>query len=206
MRLILTALFALFLVDPVLAITCNDPLNKLPFGCTPRTGAASGIAGGSIKNVIADVFNDLATFIDNGIADAETLATSIPDLQDGNGQQCWIAMRKTGAVIKAHPVPLTFSAPADFEALRLLVMSANDLCSNVQCTQVFADGVNIANAAAGGLLTGLPSLNAICSKVPIIARAAPIAQNPPSPSPVPLPPAPPSPLPPIPPAPQVILP
>lgn len=198
-------LLLLVTTTPTLAVTCNDPLNKLPFGCTPRTGASSGIAGGSIKNVIADVFNDLATFIDNGIADAETLSTSIPDLQDGNGQQCWIAMRKTGAVIKAHPVPLTFSAPADFEALRLLVMSANDLCSNVQCTQVFADGVNIANAAAGGLLTGLPSLNSICSKVPIIARAAPIATTPNPPVPAPPLPAPP-PIPPIPPPPQIILP
>ena len=205
MKKLFLALLLCATAAPSYAVTCNDPLNKLPFGCTPRSGG-TGI-GAAIKNQIAEVLNDLATFIDNGIGDAETLSTSIPDLQDGNGQQCWIAMRKTGAVIKAHPVPLTFSAPADFEALRLLVMSANDLCSNVQCTQVFADGVNIANAAAGGFLTGLPSLNAICSKVPIIARAAPIAQNPPTPSPIPpLPAPPPIPLPPIPPAPQVILP
>jgi hypothetical protein len=199
MRFLLAVLLAVFLLDPAVAVTCNDPLNKLPIGCTPRAGASAGI-GGAIKNQITEVFQDLVTFIDNGIADAETLSMSIPDLQDGNGQQCWIAMRKTGAVIKAHPVPLTFNAPIDFEALRLLIMSANDLCSNVQCTQVFADGVNIANAAAGGLLTGLPSLNAICSKIPIIARSPPVAVS----APTVIPPVP-APVPPTA-APQVILP
>lgn len=137
--------------------------------------ANGGTALGStaLTSALAKPFQDLASFLSSDAAAAVTLSTQIPALQDGNGQQCWMAMSTAGDVFKAHPVPLTLKVMTDVEALRLLAMTANNLCSNVHCTQVFADLTSMAQAASPVPLP-IPGLHDLCSKIPQIAQVAPI--------------------------------
>jgi hypothetical protein len=167
-----------------------DPLNLLP-GCkSPVTGQT---VTSDASKAITQVFTSLAAFIDQGVVEAEQLAMAIPDLPDGVGQQCWMQMRKTSAVFKAHPVPVTLQLPLDLQAIRLLVMSANDLCASSACTQLFSDAANLATAAAGagGFSIPIPSLASVCSKIPVI-RSTPTVADPTLPpvTPVPVVPAP----------------
>ena len=127
----------------------------------------------SLGAALAKPFNDIANFIGSDADGAVTLATVIPNIQDGHGQQCWIAMKSFGDVIKAHPVPITFHVIQDYETLRLLGIATNNLCSNVHCTQVFADFTGMAQAASPMPLA-IPSLHDLCTKVPQIAVVPPI--------------------------------
>jgi hypothetical protein len=159
-----------------------DLLNLIP-GCkSPVTGQP--VTSDATK-AITSIFTSLAGFIDQGVVEAEQLAMAIPDLPDGVGQQCWMQMRKTSAVFRAHPVPITLQAPLDLQALRLLVMSANDLCANASCTQLFSDAANLATAAAGagGFSIPIPSLASVCAKIPVL-RSTPTVPDPTLPPPV----------------------
>ena len=180
---ILVAAFvlALFLAgDPAhagkLAITGN-PIKDIQTDISNVTGGGNG-TGSSGSNPIASIISkplqDLATFISGDLAGAAELAVSIPNIQDGNGQACWQALEAAGQVFKAHPVPLTLQAATDLEALRLLVMTANKICTNSACTQVFTDTANIIQAAAPVPLP-IPGLTSLCAKVPEIAVVAPSA-------------------------------
>jgi len=144
-------------------------------------GAAASAAATSEEDILAALakpFQDLATFIGDDIDAAVALSTTIPALQDGNGQQCWMGMQQFSAVVKAHPVPLTLKVATDLEALRLAMMAANNLCANPHCTQVFADLANgVQQLSAVNLSVPIPSLNSVCSKVPQIAVVAPVAAN-----------------------------
>jgi hypothetical protein len=140
------------------------------------TASAAQTQVDKILAALAKPFQDLATFIGNDDTAAVALSTAIPSLQDGHGQQCWMAMQQFSAVVKAHPVPITLKIATDLEALRLSMMAANNLCANPHCTQVFADlsnGVQKLAVGLGGNIP-IPSLNAICSQVPQIAVAAPV--------------------------------
>lgn len=139
-----------------------------------------------IATTLAKPFQDIATFIGDDATGAISLATVIPALQDGHGQQCWMAMKQFGDVIKAHPVPITFHVIQDYETLRLLGMATNNLCSNVHCTQVFADATAMAQAASPMTLA-IPSLHDLCTKVPQIAVVAPVTVATPTPAPSPTP-------------------
>lgn len=139
-------------------------------------GGTGGAAATGLQKVLADAFNNLAaplrdlmTMIGTDDNNAIVLSTLIPTLQDGHGQQCWIGMRSFAAVAKVHPLPVTFQALTDFEAIRLQAMAANDLCGNPHCTQVFADASNMA-AAVSPIPIVVPSLNQVCAKVPQVAR------------------------------------
>lgn len=127
----------------------------------------------SIAATLAKPFTDIANFIGADADQAIALSTVIPNLQDGHGQQCWMAMKSFGDIIKAHPVPLTFHIINDYETLRLLGIATNNLCSNVHCTQVFADATAMAQAASPMPLA-IPSLHDLCTKVPQIAVVAPV--------------------------------
>lgn len=140
----------------------------------------------SIAATLAKPFQDIATFIGSDATMAIALATAVPELQDGHGQQCWMAMKSFGDIIQAHPVPLTFHVINDYETLRLLGMATNNLCSNVHCTQVFADATAMAQAASPMPLA-IPSLHDLCTKVPQIAVVAPLPVPTPSPIPSPTP-------------------
>jgi hypothetical protein len=140
------------------------------------TTSSTGPGGGA--SLLDKPFQDLANFIGDDIDAAITLSTSIPALQDGNGQQCLMALKTFGQVIKAHPAPLTFKIASDLEAFRLKQMAVNKLCADVHCTQVFADITNTIQAASPIPLP-VPSLHDLCSKVPQVAVAPPVA----SPSP-----------------------
>lgn len=121
---------------------------------------------------LAKPFQDIAAFIGEDADQAVALSTAIPEIQDGHGQQCWMAMTSFGSVIKAHPVPITFHVMNDYETLRLLAIATNRLCSNVHCTQVFADASAMAQAASPIPLV-IPTLHDLCTKVPQIAVVAP---------------------------------
>lgn len=150
------------------APTCTDFLNLIPPGCTPAVGAAG--------SPLAKPFQELATFIASDSDSAIALSTQLPALQDGNGQQCWMAMKSFGDVLKAHPVPLTLKLQTDLEAYRLLTMAANNLCANAHCTVVFSD-LNNAVQAAGLGVTPIPSLTSLCAKIPLLPVVAPVAAS-----------------------------
>ena len=136
----------------------------------------------SVETVLAKPFQDIANFIGSDADGAVALSTAIPNIQDGHGQQCWIAMQSFGAIIKAHPIPITFHVINDYESLRLLGIATNNLCSNVHCTQVFADFTAMAQAASPMPLA-IPSLHDLCTKVPQIAVVPPVAITAVSPTP-----------------------
>lgn len=149
-----------------------------------------------VLNALSKPFQDLANFIANDADGAATLATQIPQLQDVNGKACWVKMQAAGAVFKAHPVPVTFQVMTDFEAFRLLQMTANDLCTYTPCTVVFSDTANLVTSVAsavGGVLTSQmtpQSLTQLCSRIPQLAPQLPsavtgIAIVQPSPTPLP---------------------
>lgn len=150
-----------------------DPLNLLP-GCKQSNGAIFNGSAQTVANALAQPFEDIANFIANDNTQAIALATAIPSLQDGNGQQCWIAMQTFGQIVKAHPIPVTLKVASDIEALRLAEIAANKVCGNSACTQVFADLTNTVQAASPTPLP-IPSLNSLCSKVPQIAVVPPVA-------------------------------
>lgn len=133
------------------------------------SSATDPLAG--IMSAISKPFKDLADFIAGDAEGAAALSVAIPALQDTNGQACWSKMQAAGAVFKAHPVPITLKVMTDFEALRLLQMTANSLCAYVPCTVVFGDGSNLAvsvASAVGGALTSnaVPSLTQLCARIP----------------------------------------
>ena len=143
--------------------------------------AANGeIFGGGDKfaKILAKPFNDLADFINSDAAAAAQLATAIPDLQDGHGQQCFMAMGQFTAVLKAHPIPLTLHAATDLEAFRLAAMAANNLCHNASCNQVFTDLANsIQKAAPINIGIPIPSLSSLCAYTPQVT-VIPTVPNP----------------------------
>jgi hypothetical protein len=164
----------------------QDLQNAIAGGTADKPAAALD----SIATVLARPFQDIANFIGADADGAVTLSTAVPNIQDGHGQQCWIAMQSFGAIIKEHPVPITFHVINDYESLRLLGIATNNLCSNVHCTQVFADFTAMAQAASPMPLA-IPSLHDLCTKVPQIAVVAPVSV--PAPAPVAAPAATPSP-------------
>lgn len=130
---------------------------------------------GPLAKALIKPFQDLANFIGGDIDGAIALSTAIPSLQDGHGQQCLIALKVFGQVVKAHPVPLTFKVATDLEALRLAQMAANNLCGNPHCTQVFGDlATTVQTAAPVNVSIPIPSLHDLCAKVPMIAVVAPV--------------------------------
>lgn len=144
-------------------------------------GAATSSATDPLEGIMSAIskpFKDLADFIAGDATGAAALSVQIPALQDTNGQACWLKMQAAGAVFQAHPVPVTLKVMTDFEALRLLQMTANNLCSYTPCTVVFSDGANLAVAAAsaaGGALTSnaVPSLTQLCARIPQISPMIP---------------------------------
>lgn len=130
-------------------------------------GATTGSNGDALARLLAKPFNDLADFINSDTAGAAALASKIPELQDGHGQQCWMAMGQFTSVLKAHPIPVTLHAATDLEAFRLAAMAANNLCHNASCNQVFTDLANsIQKAAPVNLGIPIPSLSSLCAYVP----------------------------------------
>lgn len=163
------------------ALTGN-PIKDIGTAIGDRATSTATASASNAASILAKPFQDLAEFLSSDAEGAIALSTQIPDLKDGHGQQCWIAMAKSGEVFKAHPIPLTLKAMTDFEALRLLAISANNLCANVHCTQVFADATTMAQAASPVPLI-IPSLHDLCSKIPQIGVVPPVDFTP-APTPV----------------------
>ena len=141
-------------------------------------GIVAAKSGGPLS-ILAKPFQDLATLIAKSNADAITLSTAIPTLQDTNGQACWNTGQAFAQVIEKHPIPLTLEATDDIEGLRLLNMAANQVCASAACQIVFSDLANQATAVAalatpiGGQLINIPSLSTICAKIPQISPMLP---------------------------------
>jgi len=166
---------------------------------TPKSVVPTPAGLDSIMSAIAQPFQALADFVASDAAGAAALATVVPGLQDTNGRACWVKMQNAGAVFQAHPVPLTLKVMTDFESLRLLQMTANDLCAYTPCTVVFSDGANLATAVAsavGGALTSnaVPSLTQLCARIPqlspmlpaAVTGIVPVVAPAPAPSPTPM--------------------
>ena len=154
-----------------------DPANLLP-GCKPSPAEK---VEQSLQSLISQPLKDLQDFIAGDFTDAANLAVAIPNLQDGNGQACWNTMQQAGAVLKDHPVPLTFHGATDLEALRLLLATANNVCRNSACTQVFTEAGNLITSAAP-MSIPIPNLTTLCSKIPEIAMVAPVSTPAPTPA------------------------
>lgn len=176
MRALLIAMLALVIAGPAVAQTKPKLTGNIVKDIESGVQAGTQKAAAGVEAALAKPFNDLANFIGAANGEAITLSTAIPELQDGHGQQCWIASKQFSDVIKAHPVPVTFKAPLDLESLRLLMMAANNLCANVHCTQVFADLSNgIQQLAPINASLPIPSLHDICAKIPQIAVVVPVS-------------------------------
>lgn len=160
---------------PPLAITGN-PIEDIKTDIANATAPpAVSATEQKVLAALAKPFQDLANFIGEDADGAIALSTAIPALQDGHGQQCWMATKQFADVIKAHPVPLTLKVSTDLEALRLLMMASNNLCSNVHCTQVFGDlATGIAQLAPLNASIPIPSLHDLCAKIPQVAVVPPV--------------------------------
>lgn len=209
-RFAIALVLAFFVADSAFAQRADDMKPVTP----ARRPALTGNIGADIKNAIngdgssaassatrqqilqtlAQPFQDLSNFIGDDAENAITLSTSIPGVQDGHGQQCWIAARNFTAVFKAHPLPLTGQAMTDLEALRLLAISSKQLCEDTHCTQVFTDfknmAITVAQATVGAIgataVRSAPSLQDICTQVPNVPLAEAISPVPPAPQIVPV--------------------
>lgn len=172
----------------------GNPINdiKSAINGTNPDGTPVDDATALRKKLLSDLskpFIDLANYIGDDAEGAITLSTSIPGIQDGHGQQCWIKARNFTAVFKAHPLPLTGAAMTDLEALRLLAISSKQLCEDAHCTQVFTDfknmAITVAQAGFGAIgataVRSAPSLQDVCTQVPNIPLVDPVASVPPSP-------------------------
>ena len=178
MRKIALALLTFFVFAvPAYAQTCPAKLTGRPI--EDAKAAAACKAASTVTNAatsaiteLSKTFQDIADFIGDEIDGAARLSIAT-DIKDGNGEQCWLAMRTFGKVIKAHPVPITFKVAQDLQALRLVAIAANKLCADAHCTQVFADASNAVQTVGGGQLP-IPSLNSLCAKVPQVAVVEPV--------------------------------
>jgi hypothetical protein len=157
------------------ALTGN-PIDDIKNATGGGAAANSPVLGGSSSplDALLKPLRDLADFIGADIDGAIALSTQIDNLKDGHGQQCLLALKDFGNVIKAHPAPLTLKLATDLEALRLQQMAVNRLCNNVHCTQVFGD-FTIAVTALSPVPLPVPSLHDLCGKVPQIAIVDPVA-------------------------------
>ena len=149
------------------ALAAND--SPAEFNVHTAKGGAQAGAAGALTGALGDIVQFFATDFD----DAAKLATEIPALQDNNGKACWTQASSIGALLRIHPLPLTFKAATDFEALRLFSMAVNQMCANPACTQVFTDLSN--GVAQVGVGIPIPSLTSLCAKVPNITPGAPVA-------------------------------
>ncbi len=179
MRSIIAAIAALILLT--YSAEAQNLLKRNENPANRPIGAAIDAVGEKVEAkvfaALAEPFQKLAEFIGSDLDEAARLSVAIPGLQDTNGQACWIAMGDFGKIVKEHPVPLTFKAATDIQALRLLVLKSNQLCSNPACTIVFADLANVAQTAAPIPLP-IPALSQICSKIGQLAPMLPAAALP----------------------------
>lgn len=161
-------LVGFMLLQAVPAFAQQHATGKLPFDPLNLNNGGPTAPGGALSkatNDLAALLNDLADF-----SDAATLATEIPALQDNVGAACWAQFSPIQALIKLHPLPVTLKAATDIEALRLLGIALNQVCSNPNCGSMWNDAGNAANSIAG---VPIPvSLTSICSKIPVISTAA----------------------------------
>lgn len=158
-----------------------------PQGATADGDTNAGTLRKRLLQVLAKPFQDITDLIGDDVDNAIILATAIPNLKDGHGQQCWIALRDFTDVAKAHPLPLTAQIATDLQAIRLQAIAANRLCSNIHCTQMFTDYSSMAQAVASAAVgaigslgaRALPSLSDACAKIPQIALVDPVDPVPP---------------------------
>jgi hypothetical protein len=156
---------------PIIIAKSQTPIEFNSIVVAPGASTQAA-ATGALSGALGDIVNFFATDFD----DAATLATQIPALQDNNGRACWQRLSSVGVLLKAHPLPVTFKAATDLEALRLFSMALNQTCGDPACTQVFTDlSTGISQLGVG---IPVPSLTQICGKIPTITPGpapAPVA-------------------------------
>jgi hypothetical protein len=70
----------------------------------------------------SSIITSLSQWGEQDLAAAVALSTSIPELQDPVGSACWKSWSAAGAVVKAHPLPLSLKLATDVEAARLVAI------------------------------------------------------------------------------------
>lgn len=139
---------------------------------TAKIPARTGIANpldplGLLSKISSDIqpfITFFQTWTQDDLAAAVTLSTSIPSMPDPIGQACWQTFGSIGALVQAHPLPVTLKLASDIEALRLLRSGVKAVCGKPECNQVFADLANMANAI--NPLAPIPTLMSFCAKIP----------------------------------------
>lgn len=141
------------------------------------------------SNPASNALQQLQDFISGDVANAADLAISIPDMLDGNGQICLDEMKKASTIFQTYPVPSVTDKQglaSALERIRLLAMTANRICQNPACTQVFADASGALAQLAPIKMPAVPNVHDICSLIPTVAVAKPTRTLPaPAPSPAP---------------------
>jgi hypothetical protein len=146
------------------------PLPRVPPSAALLVAIALGLAlaappaHAQTKRVASPLINSLSTWADADIAAAAALAISIPNLEDPVGAACWKTWQAAGAVVKAHPLPLTLKLASDIQAARLVAMAIKKVCMDPNCSQVWNDITN--QVAALSVLPIGFSLSTICAKIP----------------------------------------
>ena len=117
------------------------------------------------KLMASPIIQALANWAPEDINAAIALSTQIEGLQDPTGGACLKSFGNLGAVVKAHPLPLTFKLATDLEAGRLFFMAIKQICTNQACTQTFTDLSNQVNALSPMPIPAPISIAAVCSKI-----------------------------------------
>lgn len=159
-KLIITAVAAAFVAAFTLPVFAQVPRER------PKPEAKGDIFHPT------DIQSDVATFLTKlaAIDEAVSLSTAIPGLQDPVGSACWQQFSPVQALIKLHPLPVTFEVASDIEAARLAMIAMNQVCANPNCGQMFVDATNAASALVGNPLN--VSLQSICAHIPVIGTNA----------------------------------
>lgn len=144
-----------------------------------QPAAQDGLLGSKIFQQLVKPLNDLQKFVGSDLNGGIKLSTLIPDLQDGHGQQCYIAMRSFTAIFKAHPLPATLQVVTDFEAFRLAAAAATRLCHDTHCIQLSVDTTNAIQRTVGPLAAGVtpPTLQSLCAYVPDVPLVPGLAEK-----------------------------
>jgi len=150
---------------PALAQTKRPVLTGNPVNDIENAISQPGSPLAKATTDLAKLLTDIADF-----SDAVTLSSQIPGLQDPVGAACWTQFTPIQALIKVHPLPLTFKLASDIEAGRLAIIGMNQVCANPNCGQMFLDATNIANSLSANPIP--ITLSSICSRIAVIGTNA----------------------------------
>jgi len=173
--LVAVLLLPLLLAVPAHAQAHHTPLTGNPVADIENAvgGAATNCKVGSnpldplcmwskLQTDLVSVSNFFSQWTSDELDAAVVLSVQIPTIQDWTGNTCWRTFQNVGAVVRAHPLPITLRTATDIEASRLFAAALSQACQQPMCSQVWADLTNQATALGS---VPLPPLSSVCSKI-----------------------------------------